>query len=127
MKKTYITIVYSVILTLVSCSYPDFVIESDSGNLYNSNYLDQLRGMASGKKDAEVMRSSDNIISKAGKPETDSSGTYYPGTVKVISWENGAKYQAMRLVKCKDGTEFWQGPNPPSGFYGSKLSSRYIH
>lgn len=118
------------VLGLTSCASlkpKPTVVESDSGLVFKASYLDSLRGMASGKRDGEVMRASDEIIAKAGKPETDESGTYYPGTVKVLSWDNEAKYQALRLVKCKDGTEFWQGPNPPSGFYGAKLKTSFYH
>lgn len=117
-------------LGLTSCSSlksGPTVVESDTGRVYNADYLDSLRGMASGKRDNEVIRVSNAIIAKAGKPETDESGTFYPGTVKVLSWDNGAKYQALRLVKCADGTEFWQGPTPPSGFYSSKLRTAVYH
>lgn len=128
MKKYIVLLIIA--LGITSCSSlpkETSVIESDTGLIYKSSHLDYLRGMSSGKRDDEVMKFSDEIIAKAGKPGTDSSGTYYPGTVKVISWDNNSKYQALRLVKCKDGTEFWQGPTPPSGFYGSKLKTTYLY
>lgn len=126
--KTLISILTLVLaLGMVSCTSiqgDSQVLESDTGRLYKADHLDQLRGMASGKRDAEQMRFADTIIAKAGKAEVDSSGTFYPGTVKVFKWDN--KYTVLRLVRCADGTEFWQGPNPPSGFYGSKPKITYL-
>jgi hypothetical protein len=119
------TLLLLTLLTLASCTSQPLVTESDTGRVYPASHLDSLRGMASGKRDAEQMRFADAIIAKAGVPEIDASGTVYPGTVKVLRWEG--KHTALRLVRCADGSEFWQGPTPPSGFYGSKLQTQYLH
>jgi hypothetical protein len=123
------TLLLLTLLTLASCTSQPLVTESDTGRVYPASHLDSLRGMASGKRDAEQMRFADAIIAKAGVPEIDASGTVYPGTVKVIRWTHRGeeKHAAMRLVRCADGSEFWQGPTPPSGFYGSKLQTQYLH
>lgn len=114
---------------LASCSTAPLVTESDTGQSYPTNHLDVLRGMASGKRDAEAMSFADSIIATAGKREVDDSGTIYPGTVKVIRWTHRGqdKYTALRLARWSGGFECWQGPTPPSGFYGSKLKTKYIH
>jgi hypothetical protein len=85
--------------------------------------------MASGKRDAEMMRFADAIIAKAGQREVDDSGTIYPGTVKVIRWKNSGqeKYTALRLATWPDGSQAWQGPTPPSGFYGSRLETEILN
>jgi hypothetical protein len=84
--------------------------------------------MASGKRDAEAMRFADAIIAKAGKREVDASGTIYPGTVKVIRWERRGqpKYTAQRLATWPGGFQCWQGPTPPSGYYGAKLTTELL-
>lgn len=116
---------------LSSCASIDkaAVIESDTDIAYPASHLDSLRGMASWRRDAEMRRFADAIIAKAGKVETDDSGTFYPGTVKVLRWQqSGAEnYTALRLARFADGTEAWQGPTPPSGFYGCKLRTEYLH
>jgi hypothetical protein len=83
--------------------------------------------MASGKRDAEMMRFAEAIIANAGKREVDASGTIYPGTVKVIRWDDGRKYTALRLATWADGSQAWQGPTPPSGFYGSRLETEILN
>lgn len=111
--KTLLSLITLILVT--SCASIDsaVVMESDTGRLYPASHLDGLRGMASGKRDAEQMRFADAIIAGGG-------------TVKVLRWDDGRKYTALRLVKCADGTEFWQGPPPPSGFYGSKLETEIL-
>ena len=117
-------------LLLASCSSQPLVTESDTGRSYPASHLDGLRGM-SGGRDAEQMRFADEIIAKAGIREVDDSGTVYPGTVKVIRWEyrGQPKYTALRLATwphVHDALPCWQGPNPSSGFYGSKLETTYL-
>ncbi len=119
-------------ISMTACNLPSsgpLVVESDTGRLYRASHLDGLRGMASGKRDAEMMRFADAIIAKAGKREVDDSGTIYPGTVKIIRWESGGveKYTAMRLATWPGHPPAWQGPTPPSGFYGSKLRTEIIN
>jgi len=92
----------------------------------------QIRAMDSGNRDAEQMRFADEIIAKAGIREVDDSGTVYPGTVKVIRWEyqGQKKYTALRLATwphVHDALPCWQGPNPSSGFYGSKLTTEILN
>ncbi len=125
--KTLVTLFIGCLLA--SCSTSPFVTESDTGRSYPDSHLDALRGMASGKRDAEAMRSADDIIATAGKCEVDDSGTTYPGTVKVMRWKHHGqeKYTALRLARWPGGFECWQGPTPPSGFYGQKLKTEYIH
>lgn len=125
--KTLIALVIACLLA--SCSTAPFVTESDTGRSFPTNHLDGLRGMASGNRDAEAMRFADSIIATAGKREVDDSGATYPGTVKVLRWEHQGqeKYIALRLATWPDGTQCWQGPTPPSGFYGSRLKTTYIH
>ena len=114
-------------LLLASCSSQPLVTESDTGRSYPASHLDGLRGM-SGGRDAEQMRFADEIIAKAGIREVDDSGTVYPGTVKVIRWEyrGQPKYTARRLATWLDGFQCWQGPQAPSGFYSSNLTTTYL-
>jgi hypothetical protein len=115
-------------LLLASCSSIDTtaVIESDTGIAHPVSHLDSLRGMASGKRDAEMMRFADALIAKAGTVETDDSGTLYPGTVRVLRWDEGRKYTAQRLAVFPDGSTAWQGPTPPSGFYAADLEEQIL-
>ena len=115
------------LLMLASCSSQNLVTESDTGRSYSADVLDGLRGM-SGARDAEQMRFADAIIATAGKREVDSSGTIYPGVVKVIRWEHKGqqKYTALRLATWPDGFQCWQGPQASSGFYGSKLTTEIL-
>lgn len=114
---------------LASCATPSrsLVIESDTSRAYDASHLDALRGMASGKRDAEQMRFARNIIAKAGKP-TIENGVRYTGRVKVITWmhRDQPKYIALREANFA-GMIGWQGPNPASGFYGSKLTTQILH
>jgi hypothetical protein len=82
--------------------------------------------MASGNRDAEQMRFADAIIATAGQPSIE-HGTRYSGRVKVVSWthKKQPKYIALREADFA-GLKGWQGPNPPSGFYGSKLTTTYL-
>lgn len=125
--KTHHPIIIALAALLTSCSSPNTVVESDSGKVYPASYLDGLRGM-SGGRDAEQMRFADAIIATAGKREVDSSGTIYPGIVKVIRWEHKGqpKYTALRLATWPDGFQCWQGPQASSGFYGSKLTTEIL-
>jgi hypothetical protein len=102
------------------------VTESDTGMSYPAEHLDILRGMASGKRDAEQMKFADAIIAKAGKPSSE-QGVRYTGRIKVITWTHRKqpKYIALREADFA-GMIGWQGPNPPSGFYGSKLTTTYL-
>jgi hypothetical protein len=131
MKTNKLVLMLTSLLAIVSCSLPSnpLVIESDTGRLYPARHLDNLRGMGSGKRDAEMMRFADAIIAKAGQYEVDDSGTTYPGTVKVIRWtQNGQpKYTAMRLATWPGYPSAWQGPTPPSGFYASKLTTEILN
>jgi hypothetical protein len=124
MKNSILTILAA--FALVSCSNQRLVQESDTGRLYSADYLDSLRGMASGQRDAEQMRFADRIIAQAGKPSTE-HGVHYTGRVKVITWTHRKqpKYIALREADF-GGLIGWQGPNPPSGFYGSKLTTEYL-
>ena len=125
--KTHHLIIIALAALLTSCSTSKTVVESDSGKVYPASYLDGLRGM-SGSKDAEQMRFADAIIAKAGKREIDSSGTIYPGTIKIIHWEykGQPKYTAMRHATWPDGFQCWQGPQAPSGFYSSNLTTQIL-
>jgi hypothetical protein len=131
MKTNKLVLMLISLLAIVSCSLPSnpLVIESDTGRLYPASHLDNLRGMASGKRDAEMMRFADAIIAKAGRYEVDDSGTTYPGTINVISWtQNGQpKHTAMRLATWPVYPSAWQGPTPPSGFYASKLTTEILN
>jgi len=135
---TTTTMAVATLVTLVSCqsgggseggSEQVVVVESDTGVLYGADYLDGLRGMASGRRDAEVMAEAEAVLATAGVREEDAHGTVWPGTVKVVRWTHRGekKFTAMRLVQPADGTEFWQGPTPASGFYGARLSWEYHH
>jgi hypothetical protein len=130
--KIYQTLLLLISMTgVVSCTLPSgqLIVESDTGRIYPAAHLDGLRGMASGKRDAEMMRFADAIIAKAGRYEVDDSGTTYPGTIKVIRWtQNGQpKYTAMRLATWPGHPAAWQGPTPPSGFYASKLTTEILN
>ena len=132
MKTLNALLLSTVTAGIVSCTLPSsgpLVVESDTGRLYRASHLDGLRGMASGKRDAEMMRFADAIIAKAGKREIDEYGTVYPGTVKVLRWKtNGVeKYTALRLATWPGQPPAWQGPTPPSGFYGSKLQTEILN
>ena len=132
MKTLKALVLLTTTLGIVSCTFPTsgpLVVESDTGRVYSASHLDGLRGMASGKRDAEMMRFADAIIAKAGKREIDDSGTIYPGTVKVIRWKSGGteKYTALRLATWPGQPPAWQGPTPPSGFYGSKLKTEILN
>ena len=126
--KTHHIIIVALAALLTSCSTSKTVVESDSGQVHPASYLDSLRGMANGNRDAEQMRFADEIIATVGKREVDSSGTIYPGTIKIIRWEykGQPKYTAMRLATWPDGFQCWQGPQASSGFYVSKLKSEIL-
>jgi hypothetical protein len=126
--KSNLTLLLGCLLMLASCASQPLVQESDTGRLYPASHLDSLRGMASGNRDAEQMRFSDAILAQAGKPFRE-HGTYYPGTVKVIRWryKGKDKYIALREAHFGGRMVGWQGPNPPSGFYGSRLHTEYIY
>lgn len=118
------------LLALVSsCVSTPMAWNAEDRQLIPAARLDGLRGNASGKRDAELMRFADAIIAKAGKREVDSSGTIYPGTVKVLRWtyRGQEKYTALRLATWPGQTPLWQGPNPPSGFYAAKIETQYLH
>ena len=125
--KTLLTPLTLGCLLLASCTTPSqsLVIESDTGNVYDASYLDALRGM-SGGRDAEQMRFARDIIAKAGKP-TIENGVRYTGRVKVITWTHKGqpKFTALREADF-GGLLGWQGPQAPSGFYGSKLETTYL-
>jgi hypothetical protein len=125
--KTTQTLLIGCLLLLASCASQPLVQESDTGRLYPASHLDSLRGMASGNRDAEQMRFADAIIARAGQPFTE-HGTRYDGTVKVIRWKHRGqdKYVALRRADFGNGMIGWQGPNPPSGFYGSRLTTEYL-
>lgn len=122
------TLILMLVCFLASCTTPSrsLVIESDAGRAYDASHLDALRGMASGKRDAEQMRFARDIIATAGKPTTE-NGVRYTGRVKVITWTHKGqpKFTALRESDF-DGLLGWQGPNPSSGFYGSKLETTYL-
>lgn len=124
--KTHHLIIIALAALLTSCGTSKTVVESDSGKVYPASYLDSLRGMASGKRDAEQMRFADAIIAKAGKPSVE-NGVTYTGRVKVITWthRDQPKYIALREANFA-GMIGWQGPNPASGFYGSKLTTQIL-
>ena len=126
--KTMLTLLtLGCLLTLASCSLQPLVTESDTGRAYDASHLDALRGMASGQRDDEQMSFSRNIIATAGKPTTE-NGVRYTGRVKVITWthEGQPKYTARRLATWPDGFQCWQGPQAPSGFYSSNLTTTYL-
>jgi hypothetical protein len=132
MKSLHSLVMAAAAFGIVSCSLPfsgPLVIESDTGRQYSASHLDSLRGMASGKRDAEMMRFADAIIAKAGKREVDEYGTIYPGTVKVIRWthQGQQKYTALRLATWPGQPSAWQGPTPSSGFYGSRLETEILN
>ena len=116
-------------LLLASCTTPSrsLVIESDTGRAYDASHLDALRGMASGQRDAEQMRFARDIIATAGKPTTE-NGVRYTGRVKVITWTHKGQptFTALREADF-DGLLGWQGPQAPSGFYGSKLTTEILN
>jgi hypothetical protein len=119
------------LLLLTSCELPKMAYNSEDGVLVPASHLDGLRGMASGKRDAEMMRFADAIIAKAGRREVDNYGTVYPGTVKVLRWTHRGetKYTAMRLATWPGSNmpPTWQGPTPPSGFYASKVETQILN
>lgn len=123
--KTHHLIIIALAALLTSCSSPNIAIEGDTGRRVDAR---TIRPMDSGNRDAEQMRFADEIIATAGKREVDSSGTIYPGIVKVIRWEykGQPKYTALRLATWPDGFQCWQGPQASSGFYVSKLSSEIL-
>ena len=129
--KAILPLVTLLTLLLTSCELPKMAFNSEDGVLVPANHLDALRGMASGKRDAEMMRFADVIISKAGRREVDQYGTVYPGTVKVLRWTHRgeSKYTALRLATWPgmDMPPAWQGPTPPSGFYGSKIQTEILN
>lgn len=131
MKTYQIPIILISMIGVVSCSLPfsPLVVESDTGRIVPASHLDGLRGMASGKRDAEMMRFADTIIAKAGRHEIDVSGTVYPGTIKVIRWQyrGEPRYTAMRLATWPGQPSAWQGPTPSSGFYASKLNTEILY
>lgn len=132
MKTIQLMILLTSLFGTVSCSLLPFrpmVVESDTGRLYPATHLDSLRGMKSGKRDAEMMRFADAIIAKAGKYEKDASGTIYPGTIKLIRWEyrGQPRYTALRLATWPGHPPAWQGPTPASGFYASKLTTEILN
>jgi hypothetical protein len=114
---------------LASCTIPsqNLVTESDTGRVYDASHLDALRGMASGQRDAEQMRFANDIMALVGRVSIE-NGVRYTGRVKVVTWthEGQLKYTAMREADF-GGFTGWQGPNPPSGFYGSKLTTEILH
>ena len=119
------------LLLVTSCELPKMALNSEDGVLVPASHLDGLRGMASGKRDAEMMRFADAIIAKAGRREVDQYGTVYPGTVKVLRWnhQGESKYTALRLATWPglDMPPAWQGPTPPSGFYASKIETEILN
>lgn len=112
-----------------SCVSGPMAWNDDEQRLIPASGLDALRGVGSGKRDAELMRFADHIIAKAGKREVDDSGTTYPGTVKVMRWTHRGqeKYTALRLATWPGAPSLWQGPNPPSGFYAAKIETEYLY
>jgi hypothetical protein len=113
------------LLTLASCTTQPLVTESDTGRSYPASHLDGLRGM-SGQRDAEQMRFTDVIIAKAGKPTTE-NGVRYTGRVKVITWTHKGQPKLTALREADfDGLLGWQGPQAPSGFYSSDLTTTYL-
>jgi hypothetical protein len=114
-------------LVLAACSSSPTVVESDTGLVYPARHLDRLRGMASGQRDAEQHAFSDAILRLPRTPTTE-HGVYYPGDIKVITWKyrKAPKYLALRKGILPNGMTLWQGPTPPSGFYGSKLTTTYL-
>lgn len=109
------------------------IFETEDGGyiVRDSSYIDSLRG-ANEKRDAEQMEFARNIIRKAGEPYVEYSlppnpvPTKYTGRVKIIIYGEG-KFTAMREIESniRDVTK-WQGPNPPTGFYGWKKAEEII-
>lgn len=114
---------------LASCSSPEREIyETGNGMVIRSgDYLDNLRG-ANAKRDVEIMEASRQIISEAGQTKTDEYNTPYTGAVKIYIWEDGGKkrFVALKEIKWKDGSVFWQGPNPPTKYYSVKKLTEII-
>lgn len=110
-----------------ACSSSRYAIESDTGRVVRADYLDSLRGMASGNRDAEAMRFADSLIAQAGKRVATFDETT-TGRVKVLRWRHRGeeKYTALREVVWNDGTVAWQGPQPPSGFYSAKVTTEML-
>lgn len=127
MKLTHF-ILLALVSLLASCSSGRLVTESDTGRTYPAEYLDSLRGMASGQRDAEQMRFAADVLAQAGQATTE-HGVRYPGTGKQISWTHRGqpKFTALRLGILPNGMEMWQGPNPASGFYSNPLTTTYWH
>jgi len=117
------------LITLSSCS-TGRVFESENGRLIpsSSSRIDQLRG-ANEARDEESMSFSRNIILSAGQPYTDEYGTDYTGVVRVYKWKSGkkVKFVALREIREKNGGLAYQGPNPPTRYYGSDLEEIMIY
>jgi len=62
-----------------------------------------------------------NIIHSAG-PAYTKYGMHYTGRVKIYKWkgrDKKAKFVALREIQLERGLLGYQGPNPPTNFYGS--------
>jgi len=127
MKIFYFLIVI-VCFLLVSCSTS--LYEYENGRLVkkSNDYIDNLRGAHEGR-DEEQMKFSSRIIRSAGTKKIDQWNTPYTGVVKIYIWSmsNGrAKYVALREIQFKDGFVGYQGPNPPTNFYGVRKKTEIM-
>lgn len=143
MKKLFLLFAALVFTSCSSFSEKGYQMESIDGDrlifetedggyiVRSSGYLDSLRG-ANVKRDAEQMEFSRNIIRKAGEPYVEYSlppdpvPTKYTGRVKIVLY-GGGKFTAMREVESNTpGVTKWQGPNPPTGWYGWQKAEEII-
>ena len=129
----------TLVLCLASCATgerPIYETEDGYARRSSSSEIDRLRGAHPGR-DAEQMRFANNIIRKA-RPHryTEMSGPpplvkcHYTGRVKIYIWRtnNQTRYTAMRETYSPTTGRAggWQGPNPPTGFYGWKKGEEII-
>lgn len=132
MKKLILLICAAFLFASCSSLSERDIYESENGYSFqsSSSQIDALRG-ASEKRDVEQMEFSRNIIRKAGEPYVEYSlppdpvPTRYTGRVKIYIWEKG-KFTALREIESNSGTTKWQGPNPPTGFYGWRKATEIV-
>ena len=126
--KVFSLLLAAMCFLLTSCSTPLYEYEDGKFIRRSSDYLDNLRG-ANPKRDIEQMKFSSRIIRSAGTKKQDEWNTPYTGNVKIYVWslsKGRGKYVALREIRWKDGSIGYQGPNPPTYFYGAREKNQII-